>query len=168
MPVDAPGSRCTPLWRTPASWSPPESTQSRTASGCTKPPSRHGAPRDGMDDDNRRPARPSAIAHLTPQRRHQLEEGRRRVAELLPLAARLGVLVLAGTDVYGSIPKEVALLAQMRLKPKDALAAASSCPASSSAPQPPPTSSPTTTNPREDPEQLANPAAIVIAGTRLR
>jgi imidazolonepropionase-like amidohydrolase len=40
---------------------------------------------------------------LTPGRR-RLREGRARVAELLPVAARLGVPVLAGTDVTGSIP----------------------------------------------------------------
>jgi imidazolonepropionase-like amidohydrolase len=49
---------------------------------------------------------------MTPGRRRRLREGRARVAELLPLAARLGVPVLAGTDVTGSIPREVALLAQ--------------------------------------------------------
>lgn len=36
--------------------------------------------------------------------------------------------VLAGTDVTGSIPQEVALLAQMGLEPQDALAAASTWP----------------------------------------
>jgi len=41
------------------------------------------------------------------------------------VAARLGVPVLAGTDITGSIPREVALLSQMGLEPKDALAAAS-------------------------------------------
>ena len=58
----------------------------------------------------------------------RLQEGRARIAELLPLAIRLGVAVLAGTDVTGSIPREVALLAQMGLEPQDALAAASTWP----------------------------------------
>ena len=60
---------------------------------------------------------------MTPGRRRRLREGLARVTELLPLAVRLGVPVLAGTDVTGSIPGEVALLAQAGLEPKDALAA---------------------------------------------
>jgi imidazolonepropionase-like amidohydrolase len=47
---------------------------------------------------------------MAPQRRRRLQEGRERLAELLPIAVRLGVPVLAGTDVTGSIPQEVALL----------------------------------------------------------
>ena len=62
---------------------------------------------------------------ITPRRRRGFAESRARVAELLPLAVRFGVPVLAGTDVTGSIPQEVALLAQMGLDPTDALAAAS-------------------------------------------
>jgi imidazolonepropionase-like amidohydrolase len=65
---------------------------------------------------------------ITPRRRRGFAEGRARVAELLPLAVLLGVPVLAGTDVTGSIPREVALLAQMGLEPNDALAAASTWP----------------------------------------
>jgi hypothetical protein len=37
----------------------------------------------------------------TPKRRRGFAEGRARVAGLLPLAVRLGVPVLAGTDVTG-------------------------------------------------------------------
>ena len=59
---------------------------------------------------------------MTPGRRRRLREGLARVTELLPLAVRLGVPV-SGTDVMGSIPGEVALLAQAGLEPKDALAA---------------------------------------------
>ena len=88
---------------------------------------------------------------LTPGRRRRLREGRARVAELLPVAARLGVPVLAGTDVTGSIPREVALLAQMGLEPKAALATASTWPRQSSARRPPPASSPTITTPARTP-----------------
>jgi hypothetical protein len=42
-----------------------------------------------------------------------LPRGHARIAELLPLAVRLGVPVLAGTDVTGSIPQEAALLTRM-------------------------------------------------------
>src|SRR5262249_31250558 len=43
---------------------------------------------------------------LAPGRRRKLEEGRERLAGLLPVAARSGVPVLAGTDITGSIPRE--------------------------------------------------------------
>ncbi len=44
--------------------------------------------------------------------------------ELLPLADRLGVRILAGTDTAGTIAREVALLAEHGLNPAAALAAA--------------------------------------------
>jgi imidazolonepropionase-like amidohydrolase len=105
---------------------------------------------------------------MTPERRHRLQEGRARIAELLPLAVQLGVPVLAGTDVTGSIPREVALLAQMGLEPQAALAAASTWPrrflgAANTAD--------IVTyhhDPRQDPDQLARPAAVVAGGVRLR
>ena len=104
----------------------------------------------------------------TPGRRRRFAEGRARFAELLPLAVRLGVPVLAGTDVTGSIPREVALLAQMGLEPKDALAAASTWPRRF-------LGAPATADivtyhhdPRQDPGQLAHPAAVVAGGIRLR
>src|SRR6266849_8095024 len=107
-------------------------------------------------------------AGLPPRRRHRLQEGRERLAQLVPVAARLGVPVLAGTDVTGSIPREVALLAQAGLEPKQALAAASVWPRQF-------LGAPATTDivtyhhdPREDPGQLKDPAAVVAAGTRLR
>jgi imidazolonepropionase-like amidohydrolase len=105
---------------------------------------------------------------LPPGRRQSLEEGRERLAELLPLAARLGVPVLAGSDVTGSIPREVALLAQMGLDPKDALAAASIWPRRFLGA--PATADIVTyhNDPRDDPSQLANPAAVVASGIRLR
>jgi nitroreductase len=102
---------------------------------------------------------------MTPGRRRRLREGLARVTELLPLAVRLGVPVLAGTDVTGSIPGEVALLARVGLEPQDALAAASTWPrrflgAAAAAD--------TVTyhhDPREDPGQLAHPAAVVARGS---
>jgi imidazolonepropionase-like amidohydrolase len=47
-----------------------------------------------------------------------------RLPELLPLAHRLGVPVLAGTDTAGTIAREVTLLAEHGLEPAAALAAA--------------------------------------------
>ena len=90
------------------------------------------------------------------------------LGELLELVRRLGVRVLAGTDVTGSIPREVALLAQMGLDPKDALAAASTWPRRFLGA---PATADTVTyhhDPRQDPGQLARPAAVVAGGIRLR
>jgi imidazolonepropionase-like amidohydrolase len=105
---------------------------------------------------------------MPPGRRRRLREGRARVAELLPLAARLGVPVLAGTDVTGSIPREVALLAQMGLEPIDALATASTWPRQFIGAAATADLVTYHHDPREDPGQLAHPAAVVAGGTRLR
>jgi imidazolonepropionase-like amidohydrolase len=105
---------------------------------------------------------------LPPARRQGLQQGLERLAGLLPLAARLGVPVLAGTDVTGSIPREVALLSRMGLEPKDALAAASTWPRRFLGA---PAAADIVTyhhDPRDDPGQLKNPAAVVASGTRLR
>jgi imidazolonepropionase-like amidohydrolase len=106
---------------------------------------------------------------LTPGHRLRLQEGRERLAGLLPAAVRFGVPVLAGTDVTGSIPREVALLSRMGLPPEQALATASVWPrrflgADS-------TVADIVTyyhDPRQDPDQLARPASVVARGTRLR
>jgi imidazolonepropionase-like amidohydrolase len=105
---------------------------------------------------------------LPPGRRQRLQEGRERVAGLLPLAARLGVPVLVGTDVTGSIPTEVALLAQLGLDPKDALAAAIVWPRRFLGAVGTADIVTYRHDPRDDPGQLADPAAVVAAGIRLR
>jgi imidazolonepropionase-like amidohydrolase len=105
---------------------------------------------------------------LTPGRRRRLREGRARVAELLPVAPRLGVPVLAGTDVTGSIPREVALLAELGLEPSAALAAASTWPRRFLGAAATADLVTYHHDPREDPGQLARPAAVVAGGTRLR
>ena len=105
---------------------------------------------------------------ITPQRRRRFQDGYARIAELLPVAVRLGVPVLAGTDVTGSIPQEVALLAQMGLKPHDALAAASTWPRRFLGATATADIVTYDRDPREDPGQLARPAAVVANGVRLR
>ena len=85
-----------------------------------------------------------------------------------PLAVRLGVPVLAGTNLTGSIPREVALLAQMGLEPKDALAAASTWPRRFLGAPGAADIGTYHHDPREDPGQLAHPAAVVAGGIRLR
>ncbi len=104
----------------------------------------------------------------TPERREAVAELRDRLAYMLPMAVRLGVPVLAGTDVMGSLPGEVALLASLGLTPAQALAAASDWPrrylgAASRADV-----VTYSRDPRDDPDQLAKPAAVVVGGTRLR
>jgi imidazolonepropionase-like amidohydrolase len=109
-----------------------------------------------------------AAPDMTPGRRRRLQESRARVAELLPVAARLGVPVLAGTDVTGSIPQEVALLAQLGLEPTAALAAASTWPRQFLGAAATADLVTYHHDPRQDPGQLAHPAAVVAGGTRLR
>jgi hypothetical protein len=79
-----------------------------------------------------------------PGRRRGFAEGQARVAELLPLAVRLGVPVLAGTDVTG----RWRYWRGWAWNPKRRWPRPASGRASSSAPRPPPISSPTTTTPR--------------------
>jgi hypothetical protein len=105
---------------------------------------------------------------LPPERRHKVHETRERLAQLLPVAARLGVPVLAGTDVIGSLPREVALLAPMGLDPKDALAAASAWPRRYLGAAATADIVTYHHDPRNDPGQLGYPAAVVADGTRLR
>lgn len=108
-------------------------------------------------------------ADAPPERRERAQQARSRLAELLPDAVRAGVPVLAGTDVVGSIPQEVALLAEMGLEPSQALAAASVWPRRFL------TSDDNRADivtyhhdPRDDPAELRQPAAVVIAGRRMR
>jgi imidazolonepropionase-like amidohydrolase len=106
---------------------------------------------------------------LPPARREALREVRRRLAELLPLAIRLGVPVLAGTDVTGSIPREVGLLAEFGLEPKDAIAAASVWPRQFLEVQTQAADLVTYHHdPRDDPDELSRPAAVVVRGKRVR
>ncbi|HEV2891494.1 MAG TPA: amidohydrolase family protein [Frankiaceae bacterium] len=95
--------------------------------------------------------------------------------EAVPHAARLGVTVLAGTDTapHGSIAGEVALLAAYGLDPLDALRAATTAARAflgapgieDGAPADVVTYD---ADPREDPEVLRSPAAVVRRGVRVR
>lgn len=109
---------------------------------------------------------------LEPERRARVERIRDNVRSLLPMAHKLNIPILAGTDTSGSIVDEVRWLIDYGLEPVDALRSAS-----------------TTAraflglhsledgaiadvvtfedDPRDDPEVLSRPAAIVRAGHRL-
>src|ERR1039457_3348437 len=54
----------------------------------------------------------------------RVADQRQRLHELLPLAQRLGVPILAGTDTAGTIAREVTLLAEHGLEPSASLKAA--------------------------------------------
>jgi imidazolonepropionase-like amidohydrolase len=103
-----------------------------------------------------------------PDREEAVAELRDRLAYLLPLAVRLGVPVLAGTDVKGSLPGEVALLASLGLTAPEALAAASTWPRHFIGAGARADIVTYHHDPRDDPDQLARPAAVVVGGTRLR
>jgi imidazolonepropionase-like amidohydrolase len=109
----------------------------------------------------------------TPARQTARLELRERLRYLLPRAAECGLTIMTGTDVVGSIPGEVALLAELGLPPRAALAAAST-----SARQflgftglhegEPADLVTYGSDPRDDPAVLSQPAAIFVAGTRIR
>jgi len=108
-----------------------------------------------------------------PDRRRRQLDLRDRLRHLLPTAAKRGVTIMTGTDVVGTIPREVALLSELGLPPSTALAAASTSarkflgfPDSRDG-----EGADLVTydnDPRDDPEVLARPTAVFLAGTRLR
>src|SRR5205823_3569572 len=59
-----------------------------------------------------------------PERLRWQRELRDRLSFLLPAAIARGVTVMTGTDVVGTVPREVALLTELGLRPTQALAAA--------------------------------------------
>jgi imidazolonepropionase-like amidohydrolase len=105
------------------------------------------------------------------ERRNLTAERRERFGQLLPLAVRLGVPVLTGGDAVGTIPREVALLVECGLDPTDALRAATVSALTflgTDAADAPPSVVTYDQDPRDDPEVLARPAAIVVGGVRIR
>lgn len=114
-----------------------------------------------------------AHPHDSPERRQQSMERRERLSYLLPFAAGHGVTIMTGTDVVGTIPREVALLAELGLPPRTALGAATTAarrflgfadlaegePADLVSYQ---------TDPRDDPAALSHPATVFMHGTRLK
>jgi imidazolonepropionase-like amidohydrolase len=105
--------------------------------------------------------------------RRRAADYRRRLHELLPLAHRLGVPILAGTDTAGSLAREVTLLAGHGLEPAAALRAATTTgyrflgESSGTAGQPA-TLVTYQDDPREDLAVLSSPVAVIINGVRVR
>ena len=107
------------------------------------------------------------------ERRQRVESYRERLRELLPLAQRLGVPILTGTDVAGSVSREIGLLAEYGLEPAAALRAATTAAYRFLGEQHSETGKPATlvtyaVDPREDLAVLAAPAAVIIDGIRVR
>ena len=105
--------------------------------------------------------------------RRRVADYRERLGELLPLAHRLGVPVLAGTDTAGTIVREVALLAEHGLEPAAALAAATTTGyrflgEPFDEPGQPATLVTYQDDPREDLAVLSAPSVILIDGVRVR
>ncbi len=101
----------------------------------------------------------------------ELVKRQERLKQLLPSAIQLGIPVLTGSDVVGSIPREVELLVECGVSPIDALRAATTTAQNFLAREPHASPAAVVTyhvDPREDPTVLAQPAAIVIAGARVR
>jgi imidazolonepropionase-like amidohydrolase len=104
--------------------------------------------------------------------RRRLAEYRQRLPELLSLAQRTGVPILAGTDTAGTIAQEVALLAEHGLEPAAALEAATTTGYRFLGEPFDQAGQPTTlvtyqNDPREDLAILASPSAIIIDGVRV-
>ena len=115
-----------------------------------------------------------AVPGAAPDRvRRRVAGYRERLGELLPLAHRLGVPVLAGTDTADTIVREVALLAEHGLAPAAALAAATTTGyrflgEPFDQPGRPATLVTYQADPREDLEVLSSPSAVLIDGVRVR
>ncbi len=104
-------------------------------------------------------------------RRRRVAERRERLRALLPLAVRLGVPVLTGSDVVGSIPREIALLVELGVDPIDALRAATTTAVrylGTDGINAPASVVTFDADPRQDPEVLNRPTAVVIGGVRVR
>jgi imidazolonepropionase-like amidohydrolase len=105
--------------------------------------------------------------------RRRIAEYRQRLPELLRLAQRLGVPVLAGTDTAGTIAREVVLLAEHGLEPAAALKAATTAGYRFLGQPFDQVGQPTTLvtyqdDPRDDLAILSSPSAIIIDGVRVR
>jgi imidazolonepropionase-like amidohydrolase len=105
--------------------------------------------------------------------RRRVAEYRLQLPELLPLAQRLGVPILAGTDTAGTMAHEVALLAEHGLEPAAALEVATTAGYRFLGEPFDQASQPATLvtyqdDPREDLAILSSPSAIIIDGVRVR
>ena len=105
-----------------------------------------------------------------PERARAIEARQAQVRTMLPLAVDMGVPVLTGSDVVGSVPEEIAWLVRSGVEPRAALAAATTVPRSflgSDVAAMPESLVTYSADPRDDPEVLVSPAAVVVRGVRV-
>jgi len=112
-------------------------------------------------------------ANIPPDARQRAVEAQQRLREMLPLAHRLGIPILAGTDTAGTLAHEIALLAEYGLDPHAALSAATTTAyryldTQINHPHQPATLVTYDHDPRHDLAALTTPNAILIDGIRLR
>src|SRR5262249_8663705 len=105
--------------------------------------------------------------------RQRCAEYRQRLHERLPLAHRLGMPILAGTDTAGTVAREVALLAEHGLEPSAALQAATTAGYRFLGEPFDQAGQPATLvtyqdDPREDLVVLSSLRAVIIDGVRVR
>lgn len=116
---------------------------------------------------------PERYNQASPEMRRRIEASQERTQELLPLAVRLSVPILTGTDVVGTLPGEVAHLTRLGLSPAEAIAAATKWAYGflRVVPNQPGSLATFVTydeDPLSDPKILESPAAVVIDGVRVR
>jgi imidazolonepropionase-like amidohydrolase len=102
-----------------------------------------------------------------PDVRARVAEIRERIEEVLPHAVAHGVKVLAGTDVVATVAQEIALLAECGLTVEQALAAAGSVARAYLGIEPAGDLVTYDADPRNNPEILGSPTAVVIRGIRV-
>lgn len=103
--------------------------------------------------------------------RHRTAALRDRLTVLLVLAQRVGVPILTGSDVVGSVPREAALLVSCGLTPEAALRAATTAGRAFIAEDTTAVPASVVTyhgDPRADPKVLGDPVAVIIDGVRVR
>jgi len=113
----------------------------------------------------------SAAPDAPPERLRVVADRRERFTHLLPYAIARGVPVLTGSDVVGTIPREIALLVECGVAPGDALRAATASAMrflGADAEVAPASVVTYEADPRDDPEVVRQPAAVVIGGVLVR
>ncbi|GAA0960380.1 amidohydrolase family protein [Kribbella koreensis] len=104
----------------------------------------------------------------TPERRARRQARSEKAAAMLQLARQYGVRVLAGSDVVGTVAGEVEQLVRHGLTVTQALEAASTCAREFLGLEGEGDLVTYDEDPRERPDVLATPAAVVLRGLRIR
>lgn len=113
----------------------------------------------------------SAPPDASPDRLHRVAERREHLRTLLATAVASGIPVLTGSDGVGSVPREIALFVTLGVSPADALRCGTTTAMTWLGEDLTATPESVVTylaDPREDPEVLQSPAAVVLGGVRVR